>query len=205
MKNILATEELNTEELILRAAKKIFTHKGFEGARMKDIADEAGINKALLHYYFRSKDKLFESIFDGVLKSFLPQAILILSSELPLFQKIDRISEYYIQSLSKQPDIPIFVLHELSVNPYRLIENIKEHGMDLHLFSQQLQSEIDEGKIRPIKTAHFITNLFALCVFPFIGRPLIMGMMNLNDTEFNSYVLERRQIVTETMIRSLKV
>lgn len=198
-------EELNTEELILAAARKVFTHKGFDGARMQDIADEAGINKSLLHYYFRSKDKLFEAIFNVVLKSFLPQAILILESDLSLFDKIGRISEYYIESLSRQPDIPMFVLHEINVNPYRLIGNIRELGLDLSVIRQQLHRETEEGKIRPVKTEHFITNLLALCVFPFIGRPLIMGMMNLNEEEFRHYLLERSRIVTDTMISSLKV
>ena len=84
----MSEKDSNTEQIILKAARKVFTHKGFDGARMQEIADEAGINKALLHYYFRSKDKLFEAIFKEVITTFFPRIISVLTSDLSLFEKI---------------------------------------------------------------------------------------------------------------------
>src|SRR3954452_616752 len=110
-------KDLSTEEKILNAAKKVFLTKGMDGARMQDIADEAGINKALLHYYFRSKDKLFEQIFLKVTTSFLPKIFLILKGEDTLFEKIERFCEVYITQIIKTPYVPIFILNEINRQP----------------------------------------------------------------------------------------
>ncbi|NTW33144.1 MAG: TetR/AcrR family transcriptional regulator, partial [Bacteroidetes bacterium] len=103
-----------TEKLILKAAKKVFIDKGFDGARMQEIADLAGINKALLHYYFRSKEKMFDAVFEDVFMQFLPEVTEVMNSEITLFDKIKTFVDVYITALLKNPHIPIFVLHELS-------------------------------------------------------------------------------------------
>src|SRR5205809_3897614 len=99
-----------TEQRILTAAKKIFLAKGLDGARMQDIADEAGINKAMLHYYFRSKDKLFETIFEEVAIHFLPRITEIFESDKSLFKKIEAFCEVYIEQVKQMPYLPFFVL-----------------------------------------------------------------------------------------------
>src|SRR3954462_1734201 len=96
-------KDLSTEERILSAAQKVFLAKGMDGARMQDIADEAGINKALLHYYFRSKDKLFEQIFLNVATAFLPKIFFILKGENTLFEKIEKFCDEYITQIIKTP------------------------------------------------------------------------------------------------------
>jgi AcrR family transcriptional regulator len=201
----MSENELNTEQLILKAARNVFTHKGFDGARMQDIANEAGINKALLHYYFRSKDKLFESIFKDVIKTFFPQIFSVLLADLSLFDKIRRFTESYIDILVKNPEIPGFVFHELSKNPDRLIGNIRETGADISIIGELLQMEAEAGNIKPIKPEHFIANLISMCVFPFIARPLLMGMLKMDEQGFISFIDERKQIVPEAIISSIKV
>lgn len=201
----MSENELNTEQLILIAARKVFTHKGFDGARMQDIANEAGINKALLHYYFRSKDKLFESIFKDVIKTFFPQIVSVLVADIPLFDKIHRFTESYIDILVKNPDIPVFVFHELSVNPHRLIGNIRETGADIGIIGEQLRKEAEAGNIRPVKPEHFIANLISMCVFPFIARPVLMGIMKMDAQGFDNFIEERKLIVPNDIIRSIKV
>src|SRR4051795_1256053 len=110
-------KDLSTEEKILNAAKKVFLTKGLEGARMQDIADEAGINKALLHYYFRSKDKLFETIFLQVANEFLPKVFAILQSEDSLFKKIELFCAAYIDQEIETPYVPIFIIREMNRDP----------------------------------------------------------------------------------------
>src|ERR1700730_16933908 len=107
----------NTEERILTAAKKVFLKEGMAGARMQDIADEAGINKAMLHYYFRSKDKLFEKIFSELSRSFFPKLIMIFESDEGLFTKIQMFVTEYIDQMKQTPYLPIFVLNEVNRQP----------------------------------------------------------------------------------------
>ena len=197
--------EASTEQLVLNAARNVFTQKGFDGARMQDIADEAGINKSLLHYYFRSKDKLFETIFKDALLTLLPPVVSILISDKPLFEKITHFTEQYIDILSKNPDIAGFVLHELKMHPHRLLDTLTQTGIDLRIIGNQLQQEAKAGNIRPVETTHFVANLISMCVFPFIARPIFMGLLGMGEEGFDHFIEERKKIVSETMIRSLTV
>lgn len=197
--------ELNTEQIVREAARKVFTRKGFDGARMQDIADEAGINKSLLHYYFRSKDKLFEAIFQDVISTFLPPVVSILISDLSLFEKIRRFTDQYIDILVKNPDFAGFVIHELKINPQRLLGNIKQTGVDTSIIKYQIEKEADAGNIRPIKAEHFIANLISMCVFPFIARPVLMGLLKMGEDGYDQFIEERKKIVSETMISALIV
>src|SRR6476619_6643320 len=110
-------KEQNTEEKILAAAKKVFLKEGMAGARMQDIADEAGINKALLHYYFRSKDKLFETIFTETSSRFIPRMNQVMDSDLPLFEKISMFCEAYISQMQQNPYIVLFIMNEANKHP----------------------------------------------------------------------------------------
>lgn len=116
--------DASTEQRILSAAKKVFISKGMAGARMQDIADAAGINKALLHYYFRSKEKLFEMIFKEVVKEFLPKINLIFESDKNLFEKIDMFCTEYIEQIRKTPYLPVFILNEINQQPEVLIKKM---------------------------------------------------------------------------------
>ncbi|MFH1120870.1 MAG: TetR/AcrR family transcriptional regulator [Bacteroidota bacterium] len=196
--------DTNTEQLILKAARKIFTNKGFDGARMQEIANEAGINKALLHYYFRSKDKLFEAIFKDVLNTVFPKIIAVLMSQLSLFEKIEKVSFNYIEMLKQNPDLAIFVFHEISRNPERLVGNFKNVGADFEIIKAQIIKEADAGIIIPVKAEHLIANLISLCVFPFIARPVFMGMAGMNQEEFDRFLEERKQVIPQTIIAALK-
>src|ERR1700759_4757996 len=117
-------KDLSTEEKILSAAKKVFLTKGMDGARMQDIADEAGINKALLHYYFRSKDKLFEQIFLDVAGALLPRIFAILESDRGLFEKIESFCDEYISQLIETPYVPIFILNEIHRQPQTFLKKV---------------------------------------------------------------------------------
>jgi AcrR family transcriptional regulator len=195
----------STQEIIFEAAKKVFVEKGFDGARMQNIADEAGINKALLHYYFRSKEKLFDYIFDESFKKFFPQISLIMFSELQFEEKIKSFVSHYIDTLLQNPHIPVFVLHELKRKPERILNIIKNSGIHPEQTSQLLQKEIDEGKINPIPMEHLIVNMIGLCLFPFIGRPIIEGFIfKGNKRAFDHFIEDRKVMVAEFIINSIK-
>lgn len=200
----MADIDSNTELIILKAARKVFTNKGFDGARMQEIADEAGINKALLHYYFRSKDKLFEAIFKDVANIIFPKIIAVLMSSMPLFEKIEKVSANYIDILKQNPDIAGFVFHEISRNPQRMVGNIKNVGADFELIKAQIAGEVKAGNIIPIKAEHLIANLVSMCIFPFISRPVFMGMTGMDNAAFSEFIEERKQIIPQTIISAIK-
>lgn len=195
-----------TEQQILEAARKVFIRKGLDGARMQEIADEAGINKALLHYYFRSKDKLFEMIFKEELGKFFPKMIgVLMSEELTFDQKIRHFVDNYITIFINNPFLPTFIIREINRDPEKLKDFFISSGFDvnaihlaLNVLSKQLNIDIDSAK-------KFIINLLSLCVFPFAGRPLIEKILFLGDSvKYDKFLEDRKEEVAELVINSLK-
>lgn len=182
-----------TEKQILEAARKIFLDKGFDGATMQMIASEAGINKALVHYYFRSKDRLFEGVFIEAFGQMVPNLMKIFASEASFDEKIRTFVYAYISALQKYPQIPLFILHEIHRNPGRIIEMIRSTGMNPDFVNSIIQNEINKGTIRDIDPMQLITNMLALCIFPFAARPLIQGFIFNNNEEAYSQFLENRK------------
>jgi AcrR family transcriptional regulator len=202
----MSEQELSTEKMILEAAKKVFLDKGFDGARMQHIADEAGINKALLHYYFRSKDNLFDAIFEDAFQTFLPNISQILVSDLPYTDKIYAFVNSYTDMLLMNPHIPIFIVREIQRSPDKMIEMIKRSGIHPTLTENFMQAEVDKGQIVAIPLAHLIVNMIGLCVFPFIGRPIIEGFIFNNDAEaYNKFLLERKTQVADFIINAIRI
>ena len=117
-------DDTGAEQKILAAARKVFTSKGMAGARMQDIADEAGINKAMLHYYFRDKDKLFETIFMDEAERFFPKINAIFQSDDPLFGKIQKFVNEYIDEIQENPYLPWFVLNEINRDPDHFMSKV---------------------------------------------------------------------------------
>jgi AcrR family transcriptional regulator len=200
----MSEEEKSTEKLILDAARKVFLEKGFDGARMQNIADEAGINKALVHYYFRSKEKLFDAIFLEVFSGFFPKVSEIMFSDIVFEKKIELFVDKYIDMLTANPFLPIFMLHEMHRNPEKVVQLMKKTGLNPGKYIGQLAVNIP-GQSETIDMRHFIVNLLGLCVFPFVARPIITGMLfNNDDKEMAKFLSQRKAIVTEVLIKSIK-
>mgnify|MGYP001450519031 CR=1 FL=1 len=195
----------STEGIILEAAKKIFVEYGYDGARMQQIADEAGINKALLHYYFRSKDNLFDYIFDKSFREFLPDISTIMMSDLSFEEKIKKFVSHYIDALINNPHLPVFVLHELQRKPERIVNLIKSSGINPAKVGEMLKRESDKGKIIMMPVEHLIVNMIGMCIFPFIGRPILEGFIfNGNAKAFDRFLGERKALVAEFVINALR-
>ncbi len=199
-------EERNTEQLILNAAKKVFLRKGFDGARMQEIADEAGINKALVHYYYRSKDKLFNAIFTEAFSTLIPTIEELIEKEQGLFEKIWGVIDHYIDMLSNNPHLPMFIFHEISRNPERLLQFASNIGIKPQKLISAIQREIDQGNIRPVKPEHLIVNIIAMCIFPFVGRPMISGiLMGGNQERYQAFLNERKVEVMTFVLNAIKI
>ncbi len=190
----MSENEISTEDKILLAASEVFTEKGFAGARTRDIADEAGINLALLNYYFRSKEKLFDQVMKVKIVLLFGKIIPIISNEkTTIEEKIDLASEKYFEILSKNPNLPLFVISEIqkknsdikSILPVEkilmnsvIIQQIKEKNPELNPF-------------------HFLLNFLGMTVFPFLARPVFQNFHIMNDAEFQKFVEERKTLVPQ--------
>jgi len=202
----VSLKETDTEQIILNAAKEVFFKKGYDGARMQEIADEAGMNKALLHYYFRSKDKLFEAIFNDAFQRFVPKMVEKMISNISFEEKIEAFVDNYITVIMEVPQIPIFILTEINRNPERIVGMMKKVGMQPEVIIAGIQNDIDEGKIIDINPRHLLINILALCVFPFAGKPLMQIMLfNNNPGSYHDFLLERKKEVSQFIINSIKI
>jgi TetR/AcrR family transcriptional regulator len=194
-----------TEKLILEAAKIVFIEKGFEGTTMQQIAAEAGINKALLHYYFRNKNRLFEAVFFEAFQKMLPNISQVMTADLNLFGKIELFVDIYITGLQNYPQIPLFILHELHRNPDRVIELVKNSGIRPGIFIEQIKEEIRKGTIINIDPMQLLVNMLGLCIFPVAARPMIQGFLMNNDVSMYDRFLEsRKKEVAQFIINAIK-
>nr|WP_240348260.1 TetR/AcrR family transcriptional regulator [Longitalea arenae] len=197
--------DTSTEERILAAAKQVFMEKGLDGARMQDIADKAGINKALLHYYFRSKDKLFERIFIEEAQKFMPKVTTIMLSEMPLFEKIEKFMGEYIDTLAQNPLLANFILNEINRNPKDMMKKIwGNHRPPVDKVEEHLAKLIKKGEIKPIKAYELLINMVSLCIFPFMARPMVQWVTRTNDEEFIEMMEQRKKSVVRFVIDSIK-
>jgi AcrR family transcriptional regulator len=196
----------STEARILAAAKKIFVQKGMAGARMQDIADEAGINKALLHYYFRNKEKLFEVIFLEAAAKLFPKINSIFSSDLPLFEKIEKFCEEYITIIMDNPYLPLFVLNEINRDPAYFMTKMwpGKSRPDPSKFLAQLEREVKKGTIRRISPLHLLMNLISMSIFPFVARPMMQMTLGLDELQFRAAMEQRKKEIPIFIINSIK-
>lgn len=194
-----------TEEKIFDAARKVFHHRGFFGARMQEIADEAKINKSMLHYYYRSKDQLFREVFLDSFKKVFPEILKMLSSDLPLFDKIEKFVNRYMNILNENPYLPGFVLHEMNNNKEHLKDVLQNHRISIpDILKKQIDEEVKSGAINPISPENFISNLLSLCVFPFIARPMISNIFQLDEKQYQKFLENRRKELPTFIINGLK-
>lgn len=197
--------EKQTEEEIFLAAQQVFQEKGFAGARMQEIADEADINKSMLHYYYRSKEKLFLEVFRSSVKKIFPELISILSSDDDLEKKVKRVVEFYYNTFRKNPYLPSFVIHEMNQHPKRFKEFISSLHIEIpHEFAEQIQKEIKAGKILPMKPTHFLINIVSLCLMPVIARTLVQTLFEMDDEEFAEFLKERKELVPKIIFNGVQ-
>jgi AcrR family transcriptional regulator len=199
-------KKASAEQRILAAAHKVFTTRGMAGARMQDIADEAGINKALLHYYFRDKDKLFEVVFLEEAQKFFPKINGIFNSDAPLFEKIGNFVNEYIDEMLVNPYLPWFVMNEINRDPDQFMYKIwgEENLPKPAKFLEQIAKEIKNGTIKKISPVHLLMNLLSMTIFPFVAKPMITRNLRLSEGQFRAIMEERRKEVPKFIIDSIK-
>ena len=186
MVNIYST----TEEKIIAAAREVFIQKGMDGSRMQEIADRAEINKALLHYYFRNKDKLFTKVFEDVFSNVLEMFERIFSTETESLDAfIELFVTNYINLIRQKPFIVQFVLHELNQNPERVAGFIRSSKIDPGKIIALISKEPENSALQLLDPIHVMVNIMSMCIFPFLARPIIKEvLLSGSDEEFESFL-----------------
>ena len=194
-----------TEEKIFESATEVFIEKGMDGARMQDIADHAGINKALLHYYFRTKDRLFNAVFESLAGQMFKKFAPVFDENLSLEEKIRFFFREHIAFLQKNPRLPAFLLNELHRNPSRIKKLIQ--SIDVNKFWTKLEAqhkeELKKYNITRETIPQLMTSIAAMSVFPFIGRPVIAGIMERMGYDFDKYIEARKEYAADFVINAI--
>ena len=210
-RNFVSTKWLNqmddkcTESVIFSAAIKIFQKKGLAGARMQEIADEAGINKSMLHYYFRNKEKLFLEVFRSSHMEFTTGLYSILNREEPWGDAIRNLCGYFIDFLNKNPDLPMFLINEVHQQPEEYLKLVRADECILQTkFFQQLKEGMENGSIRKADLSHLYVSLIGSMVFPFISGPMLQKTVDICKGSWSQFLQERKDFVSGMLIGYLK-
>jgi AcrR family transcriptional regulator len=195
-----------TEDKIFEAATRVFEEKGMDGARMQDIANKAGINKALLHYYFRTKDRLFDAVFQKVAGRMLMKFAPVFEKDLTLEEKIRFFFRQHITFMQENPRLPAFVLNEINRNPARikkLLKNVDFKKIWMMLIEQH-KDELDKYNITEESIPQIMTTIAAISVFPFAAKGILEGIFENLGVNFDAYIEQRKEFAADFVIGALK-
>jgi len=202
----MTESDKQTEDKIFEAATDVFVEKGMDGARMQDIATHAGINKALLHYYFRTKDQLFNAVFEMIARKIFKKFAPVFDENLTLEEKIRFFFKEHISFLQANPRLPGFLLNEVNRNPERIKKLLKTVDFDsiwLKLYDQH-KEEFNRYNITKAKMPQLMISIAALSVFPFAARGIIEGILERTGLDFNEYMEERKEFAADFVIKAIK-
>lgn len=199
----------DTEQIILETARKHFVQYGYAATRTQDIAEEAGVTKAMLHYYFRTKEKLYNQILVSILDYVVPKLAGVMAKQGEFWPHLERILDTYFEMLMANPDIPFFIMTELSQRKGDiLIAELQKRASFFPaglVFLQKMQQEMDAGRIKSIPPIQLILNILGMTVFPFIVRPIFSTIFNYSDEAYQKMMLERKGIVLDFVKNALRV
>lgn len=196
----------DVSERILKAARALFIANGYAGTSIRDIASASGANVAHIKYYFDSKSKLFEIIFDEAFEILARRVFSTLDSDIPFLEMLEKWIDIYYDILPRYPLIPIFILNELNQSPDTLAKKIIEKNPQriFHKLSERMEIEIEKGTIRDIPVVDLGLNILSLCVFPFIFSGFATNIANKSGNEYNMIINEHRQHVVDFVMNALK-
>jgi TetR/AcrR family transcriptional regulator len=201
-----APADQETRDRILDAAEVVFTRKGTARSRTQEIAGEAGINKALLHYYFGTKEALADAVFARALATITPTMFGIIADPgLTLEEKIPAIVNAQLDFHSARPYFAGYLLSELHAEPERITRLMARRGpIPLEPLRKQLREASRAGNIRPIRAEQFVANMMGLLIFPFAVRPALRLLLDLDDAGWRAFLAERRRLLPEFFLAGLR-
>lgn len=202
----------DVEKKIIDAARELFYEKGFTGTTVRDIATKAEVNLALLHYYFRTKDKIFEIVFSEAFSLLFKRLNRALSSDVDVFEKIKLIISSYINTSAKYPQLASFIMHELSVNPnfvWGIIssyEGKQDINNNYDIFFEEIKGLGKKGIIKEVDPKILFIDIMSLSLFPFVANVFISNFLySKKKTEFNRMIKDRTEHVYSLIVNSIKI
>ena len=204
--NTINNDTNEIEARIIKAANHVFMKYGVGTATMGQIADEAGINRTSLNYYFRSKKHLLQNVLNNLENRIIPTiSRLINDDRLAITDKIELFVDEYMDLVAKYPMVPAFILSELTRQPDWIIQFIKRRNLNFEKLTQQIAEEAAQGKVYPIKLEDLFVNIFGLCVFPLLSKPLILEFFfDHNEDQLTEFMTSRKSEVKRIIRNWLK-
>jgi len=201
----MAEDVQDTEQKIKNAARKIFLEQGYEGAKIRQIADEAGVNLAMVNYYFRSKELLFKSIYIDTFREFLGRMVMMLNEQTPLEVKIWKIIDRYTDFILENPLLPMFVLSEQRQEGVPIFKELNIKGIiENSFFRKQLLEEAEKGAIRTVEPLQVIITIMSSVIFPVMAKPIVSYVGAFDEAGFRQFMETRKQIVPEMIMAYLR-
>lgn len=201
----MTDNDKQTEEKIFEAATEVFLEKGMDGARMQDIADRAGINKALLHYYFRTKDHLFDAVFEKKAGEMFKKFAPVFDEGLSLEEKIRLFLREHMTFLQKNPRLPAFILTEINHHPEKFRKFIK--NVDFTSFwsmlSEKNKDDIKKYNLSFENMPQIMASMVAMSVFPFAARGILEGILGKLNIDFDNFIEERKDFAADFVIKAI--
>jgi TetR/AcrR family transcriptional regulator len=201
-----SSTDQETRERILDAAHRVFLRKGTAGSRTQEVADEAGVNKALVHYYFGTKAALADAIFERALAALMPLVFGILADDnRSIEQKIRDIVLVQIDFHSVRPYLAGYMVSEMHAEPQRLAGLIERRGHPpREVLRRQIRDAVEAGTMRPISAEQFIVNLMGLLIFPFALRPGLMVLLEMDPSGWAAFMEERKRLLPDLILAGLR-
>ncbi len=201
-------KDLTTEQKILEVAEKLFLDKGFAATSTTEIAKKAGCNHAMLHYYFRTKEKLFQKIFENKIGLFAQAFLEPGNPEDDFETNLRRRVSAHFDMIRNNPKLPLLILTEMASNPERIAllrESLGSFPDKLfESLNKDLEKEIEKGTIRPVSGRNLLMNILSLNAFFFASLPVFSLMLGMPKGDTKAFIEQRREEITETIIHSLK-
>jgi TetR/AcrR family transcriptional regulator len=194
-----------TEQSILVAATKVFKTKGYDGATLQDIADEANTTKSMMNYYFRSKDRLFAAVFKIQFQQFMEGLAAFIRSDMSIYDKIVRLVEFDTERLNSFPMLPVFIINEINRNPelvQTIMSDVPSHAFES--LKKQIRAEVKKKNIKKIRAEDLLLNIQSLTVFPVLTKPLQMKVFNKSEKEIEAMLKARKKMIVELIWNSIK-
>jgi len=191
----MTSRDTGTEQLIKDTAKQLFFAEGKLHATTQEIADAAGVNRTLVNYYFRSRDALFDQVFNEAQQALVSMIDEVMESDMPFRQKIENLISVFLKEAMRYPYREIFVITEMNRND--VINAKKARAEKVNTFLEEVQREMDKGNIKHMNPRHFTINLFSLMAYPLLTAPLNKILFGMNDEEYNALLEERKQLIFE--------
>ena len=189
--------ELNTEQIILDAAEALFLENGYGSTKMMAIAKRASVSHSMLHYYFRSKENLFQTIFLKKIQMISLSLENIFEQHLPFHETARLIVESQFNFVAKNPKLPHFILNEILSNKENrtlLFNSLSPKAKEIaNQLEKMLAEEISKGTIRPISMYDFIMNIVSINISTFIVLPIMKDMSTFNEDKLIEIILNKRR------------